>query len=98
MIKAVKISAIASGFENKEKDEVCEAEEIFQDDEAIRYATIMSRSMTFWTAGSIIMYVYILSLHSQFRDWNIKNPWSFMRDQCVIVMLIRWILIGAGLR
>lgn len=26
MIKAVKISAIASGFENKEKDEVCEAE------------------------------------------------------------------------
>ena len=26
MIKAVKISAIASGLENKEKDEVCEAE------------------------------------------------------------------------
>ena len=56
------------------------------------------RSMTFWTAGSIIMYVYILSLHSQFRDWSIKNPWSFMHDQCVIVMLIRWLLIGAGLR
>ena len=53
--------------------------------------------MTFWIAGSIIMYVYVLSLHFQFHDWSIKNPWSFMRDQCVLVMLIMWLLIGAGL-
>ena len=42
------------------------------------------------------MYVYIFSLHSQFCAWSIKNPWSFMSNQCVLVMLIRWLLVGAG--